>query len=468
MKSKFTLWRPLLSADKKNVSTAPLTFTGISTFSNDFQTILKRALQIAQIPVTALQNKDSDLLQQKTLLGTLGGAVNGLSASLSSLGTVAASKALAATSSNPAAVTASASSATTAGVYTINSITSAATAASERTTASFADAAATPVSSTGTLQLVVGSQTYTFTLTNNSLIGARDKINSLGAGVTASILTTSGGNYLSISSNTTGATTLELRDDPTGANTNLLSSTNQGANAVFQLNGIDISQPGNVVNNVVPGVTFTIHGASATPITLTLASDGSQLSSALQNFVSNYNAIRTQLNAQVGAAAGLLSGDTVVTQLQTLLRQIAGYRGTGGSVNSLAELGVEFSSTGAASFNASTFSGLTGAQLADGFNYLGSATTGLGAFSGAVGQFSDPIDGLIKVEQDGLTRMDQSLQNQITTLTDRISTLQTNLAAHLRTADAFAAQLQAQQQTLTATLQGLSLVLYGKNLNQQV
>src|SRR3954471_7901101 len=56
------------TADKKTVSTTSLlVFTGISKFSDDFQTIISRAVQIARIPVSQLQSKDSKILQQKTL-----------------------------------------------------------------------------------------------------------------------------------------------------------------------------------------------------------------------------------------------------------------------------------------------------------------------------------------------------------------------------------------------------------------
>lgn len=447
------------------MSIAPLVITGVSQFSSDFQTILTRAVQIAQIPVTALQNKDSDLLQRKTLFTSLNSAVSDLGASLASLGTLAGSQALGATSSDPDTVSVASTGATSPASYTIDSITSAATVASERTTASYADSASTPVSSTGSLKLAVGSQNYPFTLTNNSLVGLRDKINSLGAGVTASILTTSEGNYLSISSNTTGVGALKLFDDPDNANTNLLTNTNPGTNAVFQLDGIPISQSGNVVNSVIPGVTFTILGSTSSPVTLTLASDRTKLSSALQDFVSKYNALQTQLKAQVGPAAGLLSGDTIVSQLQDTLRQITSYHTTSGSVQSLADLGVEFSDTGQASFNQTTFNGLSDAQVADGFTYLGSATTGFGALSTSLTQFSDPITGLIAIEQSGIDRTDKSLQDQITTLTDRINLMQTNLSRQLEAADALAAELETQQKSLTASLQGLSLVLYGKSPN---
>jgi flagellar hook-associated protein 2 len=213
---------------------------------------------------------------------------------------------------------------------------------------------------------------------------------------------------------------------------------------------------------VVPGLVFNLVAPSTTPVKLTLASDSSQLSSGLQDFVSKYNALKTQLNAQVGSAGGLLTGDTAVAQLQNLTRQITSYTGASGTVKSLSDLGVEFSSTGQASFNATTFSALSSQQITDGFTFIGSQTSGLGKFAASLTQFSDPISGLIKVEQDGITRSDQNIQTQIATLNDRISAQQTTLQQQLALADTLAASLQSQQSTLTGSLQGLNLVLYGK------
>lgn len=452
-------------ADKQVVSIAPLVFTGVSQFSTDFQTILSRAVQIAQIPVTALQNKDSDVLQQKTLLSSLNSAVGSLADTLTSLGTVAASQAVSATSSDPTKVGVTATGATAPVTFTINSITSAATAASERSTNHYADSASTVVSATGNLKLAVGTQNYPFTVANHSLVGIRDKINTLGAGVTASILTTADGNYLSISANATGVAAIQLFDDPTGANTNLLTSTNPGTNAVFQLNGIPIIQTGNIVNSVIPGVTFSILRESDTPVTLTLATDRTKLSAGLQDFVSKYNALRTQVTAQVGPAAGLLSGDPVVSRLQATLREVTSYRTSSGAVRSLADVGVEFSQTGEAAFNPATFNALNDSQISDAFAFLGSATAGFGGLSARLNEFSDPISGIIKLEQSGIDRTDQNLQSQITTLTDRINVMQANLSRQLQMADALAAQLESQQKALTASLQGLSLVLYGRSPN---
>ncbi|MBZ5602914.1 MAG: flagellar filament capping protein FliD [Acidobacteriia bacterium] len=446
--------------------TAAQSFTGVSQYASDFQAVLTRAVQIAQIPVTQLQSRDTDILSKKTLLGSLNSAVSDFASSLSSLGQIGANKAIGATSSDSSLVTVSATGSTSAASYTINSITSVASAAAERSATAIADAAATPVSTNGTVTLQYGSTTKTFQIANNNLTSLRDQINGLGIGLTASILTTSSGNYLSVSANATGATTLKLFDGSDTTGTNLLTTTNQGSDAEFHLNGIDIKQAGNVVNSVIPGATFTVVGETSGPVTLSLSSDRTQLSSALQDFVTKYNALMQEVNAQVGPAAGALSGDTVINQLQNVMRQITSYHSSTGSVQSLTDLGVEFSNTGVASFNSSTFNSLSDSQVADGFSFIGSATTGFGGFSSNLTAFSDPISGLIKVEQDGIDRTDQSIQSQIATLNDRISTMQNNLLLQLEAADAMQATLQSQQSQLSASLQGLSLVLYGKNATQ--
>ena len=181
-----------------------------SASTRDLQSILNRAVQIAQIPMTRLQNRDSTVLQQKSSLVSLQSDLAALASSMQSLGKLAANQALSATSSNPDVVTVASTGATSAATYAINSFTSPAAAASETSLSSYADSSSTPVSSNGSMDLVVGSKTYNFTLATNNLVTLRDTINSLNAGVTASILTTSGGNYLSISANSTGAATLHL------------------------------------------------------------------------------------------------------------------------------------------------------------------------------------------------------------------------------------------------------------------
>jgi flagellar hook-associated protein 2 len=414
------------------------------------------------LPITALQNRDGDALQKKALLSGISAGVSGLAASLEGLGQTADNKALTATSSRPTVVSVAAGGATVAASYTINSVTSIAKAAAERSLTGYADSAATPVGSTGDFRLVVGAEEFDFTLTNNSLVGLRDKINTLGAGVTASILTTAGGNYLSLSANSAGAQTLQLRDAPSGANTNLLTTDNQGSDLVFHLNGIEVRQPRNLVNSELPGLTFTVLSETSTATQLTVASGRSDLGAALSGFVDSFNTLRGQLGAQVGSAAGLLTGNSIVTQLSAQLRQIASHRASSGAVRSLAEVGVTFDSKGTMKFDSAVVDGLTDDKLAAAFSFLNSTSSGLGQFAGGLRQFSEPISGIIRLEQQGLDRVDLALQKQIESLTERLSVMQRGMALRLQRADSLLASLESQQNTVKASLQGLNVVLYGK------
>src|ERR1051326_1901137 len=193
------------------MSTAPLAFTGVSTFSSDFQTILSRQVQIAQIPITQLQNHQSDNTQKKTLLTSLNGAVAALGSSIAALG---ANKGLVATSSDPA-ISVMNTGATQATNYTITNLQSLAKPASETSVLGYADPTLTPIPAN--LQLVLGSSSYSITLGDGqtNLVGLRDAINASGAAVTASIVTTGTGanpNYLVVSANGNGAITLQLND----------------------------------------------------------------------------------------------------------------------------------------------------------------------------------------------------------------------------------------------------------------
>jgi flagellar hook-associated protein 2 len=447
--------------------TAPTTLAGVSQFSSDFQSVLNRAVAIAQLPVTHLQNEDTTILQQETDLATFGTAVSAFQSSLAGLGALAANQGLVANSSDSSVVSVQNTGATSPASYTISNITSIASAASETTRTGYADANSTPVSSTGSLSLVVGSKSYPISLAAgaNNLAGLRDAINNLGVGVNATVLTTGTGanpNYLSVTASNTGATALQLFNDPTGANTNLLTSLNQGSDAVFQLNGVNVDKSGNTINDVVPGITFTIADTTSPgqTVNLSLATDSSQLQTALQSFVDSYNALNNAAVSETGQGAGSLSGNFVVRQVEDNLRQVLAYQGTG-SIKSLSDLGIEIGSTGQATLNTGTLNSLSSSQISAAFTFLGSASTGLGGFSQQFASITDPLSGLIATQQAGYKQTDQNLQNQISSLNDRIGILQKALTAQLEAADAFEAQLQSQQNQLTATIQSLNFTSFG-------
>jgi len=175
-------------------SIGSLYFTGISQYSSDFQSILTRSQQIAQLPITALQNQQTDNQNKSQALDTLDPVVADVGSAVASLGTLAANGGLAASSSNNTLASAVTTGTAAAGSYTISDIKSLASAASEMSLTGYANTSTSPVSASGVVNLVAGSKTYQLNISkNNNLTGLVNAINSSGANVTASILTTGTG-----------------------------------------------------------------------------------------------------------------------------------------------------------------------------------------------------------------------------------------------------------------------------------
>jgi flagellar hook-associated protein 2 len=297
--------------------TAPLYFTGLSSYSSDFQTIIQRAVQIAQIPVTNLQNQETANTAKIVELQTLNPEVSALGADVAALGTLASNQGLVASSSDSSTVSAINTGATAPATYTVSDITSLASAASETSLQGYSASQAVSVS--GLVNLVVGSKTYQLNLTGagqNTVSGLAQAINSANAGVNATVLTTGSTVYLSVSAGSTGATTLQLND---GAPTDLISNNGTGSETSLQTYAdattvpvskgglvqlqvgtqsysLDVSANHNLtglaqaINAANAGVTATVTGSSgAYSLSLTAAGPTTIQLNDLQNLVSHTN-----------------------------------------------------------------------------------------------------------------------------------------------------------------------------------
>jgi hypothetical protein len=78
----------------------PLRFTGVSTFSADFESIATRAVQIASLPIKQMQNEQSALLSKKQSLSGINSSLQGLSTAIEKLGQIGRTRALSVSSSN--------------------------------------------------------------------------------------------------------------------------------------------------------------------------------------------------------------------------------------------------------------------------------------------------------------------------------------------------------------------------------
>jgi len=153
------------------MSLPPLSFTGVSKFSDDFQAILERSFEIATLPISQLQTEQENLISRQQQLTTLNSAVRDLQIAFEKLGSLGSTSALTAVSSDPEVATAS----ITGPVETLSfevEVTSAASAAQEATVNGLADSNLTPLSADGIFTLKIGSESVAINLTKTSFVGS--------------------------------------------------------------------------------------------------------------------------------------------------------------------------------------------------------------------------------------------------------------------------------------------------------
>jgi flagellar hook-associated protein 2 len=302
------------------------------------------------------------------------------------------------------------------------------------------------------------------------LTGLRDAINNAGIGLTVSIINSgaeSGAYYLSVTAQQPGATALALRTEAGNNATNLLTTSNQGANADFYLNGIRIICSDNTINDIVDGLTLNIVSKTEPEeeVTISASSSRGSLATGINNFVSAYNAAASVVNGHIGENAGVLSGDPILRQIQSVLRQATGYTGSG-AVSSLAGLGIELDKKGTMSFNSAKFYALSTSGFEAGMDLMGSTTTGFGALSRKLDEISNPITGLIKKQQDTIDAADSRIDDRVASLLERIEVMQLSLSSKLQQADLLISQFSAQQQQLDSVIKSLSTMSFGKEKGQ--
>jgi flagellar capping protein FliD len=150
------------------------------------------------------------------------------------------------------------------------------------------------------------------------------------------------------------------------------------------------------------------------------------------------------------------------------LLQLTGYfaGSSTSTVRSLSDLGVTFNdNTGQLTFDPSVVSGFSSTQLSDAFNFLGSSSSGFGAFASNFTQLSDPLSGEIQIQENGYDTADSELTNQIDDLNNQNSTQLATMTQQLAAADALCAQLESRQNTLSAEIESVDYVDYGQALN---
>lgn len=421
------------------------TFSGSSTFSSSFQTVLDRAVQQASLPMQEMQNDVSTLTTQQNALTQLQSTFQSLDSALQSIGS-ASSGSISASVSDPSVLSASATSSALPGTYTIqvNSDGSYSTAISNAGSTTVTDPSSQNISSASSFTLTVDGTNTTITPAGGTLDDLASAINSSSAGVQATIVnlgSNSSPDYrLVLTSDNLGPDTIQLSDG-----SNLMSAVSTGSEASYSLSGSKtVLQSNSSQVTLAPGLTVNLLGSSSQPETVTVSTDYSGLQTALSNFASAYNSAVSALNAQIGQNAGPLAGDSLIYTLRDALQSLSQYSSGSGSVASLNGLGLSVDQNGQMSFDASAFSAQNITAITQ---FLGSATSGgfmqaaTNALSAVDNEGNGDIEGDYASLQAQINQENALIQNEQT----RINDMETDLENQLTQADAAIATLQSQK-----------------------
>ena len=463
----------------------------------DLNSIVSQLVAVESQPMTQLQSAASTLQTTISDYGQISSLMNTLQTSASALANVTLWSQQSATSSNSGGVAVSVGSGAVSGNYAV-SVQSLANAQTVASASSYSSAGATVGSGTLTFQLGAwdaaqanftpqsGSSSVSVAVTpTDTLQTISDKVNALGLGVTASLVTDASGTRLAFTSTSTGSSNgfrIQAADDD-GNNTDAgglsalaydpASGTagtvlgTAASNATAIINGISVSSATNTLASAVPGLTLTLGQVSATPVNIAVSANQASISSAITTFVSSFNALSSYLGTATAydattKTAGDLQGDNTANSLQRLLRaNLSATTGASSVFKTLSDVGLQFQRDGTISIDQPTLNSALNnlPELKKAFTNIDTTTPGNNGLAQNFVNFTQQalgVNGLVTTATSGLQAQLTDNGNQQSDLTNRISAYQTTLVAQYTALDTQIAQLNALSSYVTQQLASIT------------
>lgn len=445
-------------------STAGVSFTGLAS-GMDTASIVNSLIQVYSAPQTQLKNQLSTRQAQLGAYQALNTSYNTLYNAANALSTLSGALNATTVTSSATSVTASTDSTAVAG--------SSLTFAVDRVATSSNGLFQIPPGATVRGSLVVDGTTLDLSDKDYTAADVAAKVNGAGLGVKASTVATSSGTLVQVTSTTSGASTaLSLDTSGLTPSTGTIAAptvtAGQDAQISFTLGGTTYTQTSstNTFTGVLTGVSFTVSQASATPVTLTVATDTTGITNKVKALVDALNAVGGQLDTDLGTTTGststagsVLGGDfTLRTLQQTLANGIAQGSGipnaaTGASSTSYDAIGISLDKNGTVTFDADKFSSALSSDPASA-NQLVEALSS--SYSQIAWQATAPASGAISQAINGTNDTIANLNSDIADWTTKIADKTAQLNAQFSAMEVALARLQSQQTSLTNALKQLS------------
>ena len=419
-----------LSTVLTNVNNA---FSG-KTSGIDVASTVTALMQLQEEPLTQMQSEQSAVNLQISTLGTIASQLSQLQTATNDLkDSFGALSQKTVTSSDPTLIMATAANSSLSGTHAVV-VKQMATVGSN-----YSDPVADPTSLAGsTLTINYGaannpSKTDSIALpsTVKTLQDVADAINSSAqnTGVTASVITDATGQRLTLVSKSSG-----LAGNLTVSGATTFHQGEPGQDAILSVDGVPLDSASNTVTGS-DGLTFSVTGADPdTTVQIGVSPDTTTAATAVNTFVSAYNAVMQSINAQFtpdsSGNMGPLESDAALRTLQSQMLELAGdsVSGAGQYVN-LQSLGLEMQNDGTLQINTDTLQTALVSNYSD-FQSFFQSTKGYGQAIGTMlQQITDPTQGTVSVDVAGLQAQNTDLSQQITDFQDRMTAVQQQLTA---------------------------------------
>ncbi|HEY1762427.1 MAG TPA: flagellar filament capping protein FliD, partial [Acidimicrobiales bacterium] len=217
----------------------------------------------------------------------------------------------------------------------------------------------------------VGSMTaQNVSVGDGSLSSVVSAINGANAGITATALEVGNNEYaLEITSEKTGVGASSSLDANAFSTSSLgvLNTTTAAQDAIVSVGGaggFQVTSASNAVSGLLPGLTVNVSQVSASPVTVSVEPDGTQVATQVAALVSAANAVLTSISSdtsynQATNSSAALNGATSLTELSqqvlSLVGTAVGASGVGSDGTAGESAGLAITATGTITFNESAF-----------------------------------------------------------------------------------------------------------------
>ncbi|MEN3111411.1 flagellar filament capping protein FliD [Uliginosibacterium paludis] len=455
---------------------ASITSAGLGS-GLDIEGLVTKLMTAEQAPITQIKTRESKETTKLSSWGQIKSALSSLQNAAQAMDTRSEFTTFKASIGTSTVATVSAGTSAVAGSYSLE--VSKLAEVQKIKSAGYASASSTVVDVSGgskTLSLAVGGTTTNITVdsTNNTLEGLRDAINKSGASVTATLVNdgdASAPYRLVITGKETGTSNAFSLTGLSELNYNASTGTGTGLtkvqaaqNAEFTVDGISISKASNTVTDAIQGVTLNLtatNSGSATKVTVT--NDTAALQTKAAALVKAYNdlnsiiKVQTAYNATTGTA-GTLNGDGTARNLQLQIRSILGGVSGSGSYSTLSSVGISFQKDGSMALDSSKLQKALDNPDVDVAAIFVKDSSGTGIASKLGSSIATMLGtgGMVTARTDGINATIKSMDKQIDTLTDRLTSIEKRYRAQFTALDTKVASLNSTSTFLTQQLAALS------------